>query len=86
MMRLPVCSRRWNLVLAVLGSIYAVTAVILLAWYAREVWGSEGIIDRIFQAALLLSTVCGIWFAVSGLSNLGYLGNQKPWHPQRVNR
>ena len=75
-------SRRWNLFLAFLGSIYAVSAAFLLVWYAREVWGAEGVTDRMFEVALLLSIACGIWFVLSALANLGFR-NQKPW-PHRV--
>ncbi|MFL6247207.1 MAG: hypothetical protein ACJ74H_14335 [Thermoanaerobaculia bacterium] len=82
MMRLPVRSRRWNLFLAILGSIYAVSATFLLAWYVRDVWNSEGIIDRVFEIALLLSILCGICFAISALANLGL--RERPWHLHRV--
>jgi hypothetical protein len=85
MMRLPVRSRRWNLVLAVLGSIYTVSAVVLLVWYTREVWNAEGITDRLFQIALLFSAVCGACLALGAANNLGFRGH-KPWQAQRVNR
>jgi hypothetical protein len=82
-MRLHVRSRRWNWVLAVLGSIYAVSALFLLVWFVRDVWGFEGFTDRVLEVALLLSIACGVWFARTALTNLGFR-NQKPWHPQRV--
>jgi hypothetical protein len=81
MMRLHVRSRRWNLILAILGSIYAVSALVLLVWFAREVWGAEGPVDRLFEIALLISAACGVWFALSAMANLGFR-NQKPWHPR----
>ena len=77
MMRLPVRSRRWNLALAVLGAIYAVSAVVLLVWFALDVWNAEAITDRLLQAVLLMSAVCGILLAVSAIQNLGR--NAKPW-------
>lgn len=83
MMRLPVRSRRWNLVLAVLGSIYAVSALVLLAWFVIDVWHAGGIADRVMQLALALSAACGIWFAISAMENLGFRP-PKPWHSHRL--
>ncbi len=85
MMRLPVRSRRWNLFLAVLGSIYTVSAVVLLVWFTREVWSAEGTIDRLFQMALLFSAVCGAVLAAGAWKNLGVRGSRQ-WHTPRVNR
>ena len=85
MMRLPVRSRRWNLFLAILGSIYAISAVVLLVWYSREVWDAEGMIDRLFQLALLVSSVCGVCIAVGAWNNLGSRG-RNPWHTPAVQR
>jgi hypothetical protein len=82
MMRLLVRSRRWNMVLAILGSIYAVSSIMLLGWSVLEVWSAEGITDRIMQIVLLVSALCSIWFVVNSLTNLG-LRNQKSWHASR---
>jgi hypothetical protein len=71
MMRLPVRSRRWNQILGVLGFLYAVSATFVLVWYVWEVWNVESIIDRVFQAALLLSALCGVVLAVGARNNLG---------------
>ncbi len=85
MMRLRVRSRRWNWVLAILGSIYAVSAVVLLVWYIIDVWGAVGMTDRVMQIALLASAIYGIWILVKALENLG-LRSHKRWHAPRLNR
>ena len=85
MMRLPVRSRRWNLILAVLGSIYAVSAVVLLAWFVIDVWHAGRFSDRVIQIALVLSAACGIWFTISAMENLGFRA-PKSWHPHRLTR
>ena len=79
MMRLLVRSRRWNWVLAILGSIYAVSAIVLLVWYVIDVWGAVAMTDRIMQIALLGSAIYGIWILANALANLG-LRSQKRWH------
>lgn len=85
MMRLPVQSRRWNMALAILGSIYAVSAIALLAWLVIDVWGAESLSDRALQIALLGSAASGIWFVVKALQNLGIHGD-KQWHESRLSR
>jgi hypothetical protein len=79
MMRLLVRSRRWNWVLAILGSVYAVSAIILLVWYVIDVWGAVAMTDRVMQIALLGSAIYGIWILVNALANLG-VRSQKRWH------
>jgi hypothetical protein len=79
MMRLLVRSRRWNWVLAILGAVYAVSAIVLLVWYVIDVWDAVGMGDRVMQAALLGSAIYGIWIFVNALANLG-LRSQKRWH------
>lgn len=85
MMRLPVRSRRWNLILAIVGSIYAVSAVILLAWFVVDVWNAGRFSDRVMQIGLVLAAACGIWFTISAIENLGFR-MQKPWYPHRLTR
>lgn len=86
MMRLPVRSRRWNLVLAILGAVYAVSAIVLLAWFIIDVWNAESISDRIMQFALVGSALYGIWIFVMALQNLGMRGQRQWHHTPGVNR
>jgi hypothetical protein len=78
-MRLQVRSRRWNWVLAILGSMYAVSAILLLVWYVIDVWEAEALSDRVMQIALLGSAIYGLWILFNALANLGVRG-QKRWH------
>lgn len=71
MMRLPVRSRSGNLMLAVLGAIYAVGAIVVLAWLVIDGGNALAMIDRILQLALLVAAACGVWFIVNALENLG---------------
>lgn len=85
MMRLLVRSRRWNWMLAILGSVYAVSAIVILAWFVIDVWNAESMSDRMLQFALLLSALFGIWILIMALKNLS-AGSQQRWHTQRVSR
>lgn len=71
MVRLPVRSRSGNVVLALLGGIYALSAVVVLALFVRDVWSTLGTTDLILQMALLIAAAGGIWFIVIALENLG---------------
>ena len=85
MMRLLVRSRRWNMALAILGSIYTVSAVVLLGWFIFDVWGAGGVFDRFMQFALVASAIYGLWILTAALSNLGIRG-QRRWHTPRLTR
>jgi hypothetical protein len=82
MVRLLVRSRRWNLVLAVLGSIYAVSTVVLLFWFVLDVWSAEAITDRLLQLVLLVSALCSVWMVSNSLNNLGH-SSSRSWHGER---
>lgn len=69
-MRLLVRSRSGNLMLVVLGGIYAVSALIVLAWFVVEMWQVVGTAERLMQFALVVAGACGIWFIVNALANL----------------
>jgi len=71
--------------LAILGSIYAVSAIVLLAWFVIDVWNAESMSDRLLQFALLLSAFYGIWLFIQALRNISVRGQQR-WHAQRVSR
>jgi len=71
MMRLPVRSRSGNMMLAVLGGIYAVSAVIVLAVFVIDGWSTHDTVDLILQMALVIAAGCGVWFIVNARENLG---------------
>lgn len=85
-MRLPVRSRSGNIVLAVVGSIYAVSALSILAWFVLEAWSAATMSDRVLQLALTGAAACGIWLALSALKNLGLRPRQqhRQWRPHNV--
>ena len=71
MMRVCIHSRRGNLILGFLGFIYAVSGTVLLTWLVIDVWLAASFRDRILQLGLLGAAVCGVWFLLSALHNLG---------------
>jgi hypothetical protein len=83
-MRLPVRSRSGNVVLAVVGSLYAVSALSMLVWFVLEVWGAANTFDRVLQFALAAAAACGLWIALSALGNLGLRHQQRQWHAHKV--
>ncbi len=85
-MRLPVRSRSGNIVLAVVGSIYAVSALSILGWFVLEVWSAARFSDRVLQFALVAAAVCGFWIAAHALANLGLRHEQRPWQTHKVNQ
>jgi hypothetical protein len=85
-MRLPVRSRSGNIVLAVVGSIYAVSALSILVWFVLEVWSAARMSDRVLQFALVAAAACGFWIAAHALENLGLRHEQRPWQTHKVGR
>ena len=84
-MRLPVHSRSGNIVLAVIGSVYAVSALSILIRFVLEAWGAARMSDLVLQFALAAAAVCGFWIAAHALANLG-LRHQRPWQTHKVGR
>lgn len=84
-MRLPVHSRSGNIVFAVLGSVYAVSALSILVWFVVEMWGATRMSDRALQFALAAAAVCGFWIALRALENLGLRYSQRPWQTHKAN-
>ncbi len=84
-MRLPVHSRSGNIVFAVLGSVYAVSALSILIWFVVEVWGAARLSDRAVQFALAAAVVCGIWIAFHALANLSLRHPHRPWQVHKAN-
>lgn len=60
--RLLVRSHYGNVLLAVIGALYALGSLAVLAWFVADVWNAAGFVDRLVQIALLASAVCGAWF------------------------
>jgi membrane protein DedA with SNARE-associated domain len=71
MLRFFVRSRRGNLVLAVIGGLYAVAALTVLGWFMIEVWSAADTFDHVLQFVLLGAGACGLWLLVNALENLG---------------
>ncbi|HEX2061420.1 MAG TPA: hypothetical protein VHK90_11820 [Thermoanaerobaculia bacterium] len=87
-MRLLLRSRSANLLLAVTGGIYALSAIAVLVWFVMDLAAARAsTLDRLLQFALLVAAACGIWFIVIGLENLGIRfhsrGTSKPASIQR---
>jgi hypothetical protein len=70
-MRLPVRSRSGNIVLAIIGSVYAVSALAILGWFVFDAWSAAAISDHLLQFVLVAAAACGLWLVVSALRNLG---------------
>ncbi|MDP9194569.1 MAG: hypothetical protein M3P06_22975 [Acidobacteriota bacterium] len=84
-MRLPVRSRSGNIVLAFIGSLYAVSAFSILAWFVFEAWSAANMSDRVLQLALAGAAACGIWLAFSALKNLSLTQHpQRSWRSHKV--
>ena len=77
-MRIEVRSRTGNAVLGVLGVVYLISALALLAYDLVQTWGAAGTIDRAVQGALIVSAFAGIFFIMTALRNLGL---RRPSHP-----
>ena len=69
-MRVALQSRAGNVIIAALGIVYAVSAVVLLAYYVTDTWGAAGLVDRALQLALLVAALAGGIFVHIGLGNL----------------
>ena len=72
MVRVPIRSRSGNIALAVLGAIYAVTALIVLVFFVIDVWSAAAIVDRALQLCLVATVACGVWFVIIARENLGH--------------
>ena len=83
-MRLPVCSRSGNVVLVIVGGIYALSALSLLLWLIFEVWSAATLFDRALQLALVMAAASGLWIVLSALENLGLRQQPRQWHAHKV--
>lgn len=71
MARVVLRSRSGSVVLAVLGALYALSAVAVLVALTIDVWNAAAIADRALLLGLVAAAGCGIWFLEMGLQNLG---------------
>ena len=71
MVRVLLRSRRGNLVIAILGAVYAVSGLSVLIAFVIDAWRAAGLVDLLFQIALLGCAGCGIWFVMMAFENLG---------------
>lgn len=72
-MRFEVRSRRGNAVLGALGVFYVISAVALFFYDLVQTWGAAGVLDRLVQAALIVSAIAGLFFILTASRNLGLL-------------
>lgn len=71
MLRVHVRSRPGNIILAVIGTAYAVASLAVLVWLVIDVWQASTMFDRLIQFALIASAACGVWFLANAMQNLG---------------
>jgi hypothetical protein len=71
MLRIPVQSRYGNVALVVIGAVYALGALVVLAWFVVDVRDAAVILDRLMQFGLFVAAMCGVWFMTNALQNLG---------------
>lgn len=75
MLRFFVRSRIGNVVLAVVGAIYAIAALSILGWYVMKTWTAADSVDQLLQFALLAAGGCALWLLLNSLENLGVRRN-----------
>ena len=85
MTRVRVRSRSGNLMLAVLGVVYSVGALVALVAFAVDVWDAAGLTDRALQIGLIAAAGCGVWFLLTGLENLGIYSRRMARSPRHRN-
>ena len=84
MTRVRVRSRSGNLMLAVLGVVYSVGALVALVAFAVDVWDAAGLTARALQIGLIAAAGCGVWFLLTGLENLGIYSRRMTRSPGRT--
>jgi len=71
MLRARIRSRGGNLALAAIGVIYVVAAISLSVSIITDMGSPPSLRELVIVMALLMAAVCGAWFTVSALENLG---------------
>lgn len=72
-MRMPIRSRGGNVVLAVVGAVYAITALVALSAVIRNAVAARALLDAALQVLLAGCAAAGVWFLLVALENLGVL-------------
>jgi hypothetical protein len=70
-MLVEIRSRRWNIVIGVLGVVYAIAALVLLSVHIVQTWGAASLIDRAIQMALVMAIAVSIGFILIAARGLG---------------
>ena len=70
MLNVPIRSRSGNVVLAIVGAVYALAALVPVILLLREAWRTQALVDKALLLALSVAAAGGIWFITVGLANL----------------
>lgn len=81
-MRVAVRSRTGNVVIGLLGAVYALAGTVLLVYAVVDTWGANGTIDRLVQTLLVATIVAGGWFIALAARTFG-VEFHLPYHPHR---
>jgi hypothetical protein len=71
-------------VLAIVGGVYALSALSILLWFIVDVWSAATMSDRLLQFALAVAVASGLWIVLSALENLGLRQQPRQWHPNKM--
>lgn len=78
MLKVPIQSRSGNVVLAAVGALYVLAALVALASVVREALVVSALVEKALLFLLAVAAVSGVWFMLVGLMNLGVqLGSQR---------
>jgi uncharacterized membrane protein YcjF (UPF0283 family) len=69
-MRLQVRSRIGNALLGLLGAVYTIAALSLLAYAVVQTWAAQSLVDYAAQVVLLVAAAVGIFFIITAKENL----------------
>lgn len=75
MLRVVIRSRIGNVVLAILGVVYFVSATATFVYYVVTNWGANGLTDYALQVGLIAAAIGGVFFVRIAAGNL------RPRHP-----
>jgi uncharacterized membrane protein len=70
MVAVKVRSRIGNIVMAVIGVLYAVAAPAVMVWYLVDTWRAIGRADMLISGSLLAASFVGVVLLQSGVRNL----------------
>ena len=76
-MRVEIRSKRGNVAIGVLGTVYAISGFVLLIVHLAQTWGAASLTDRGIQVLLILVIALSIWFIQIAARGLGvHLGKR----------